>query len=76
MSADDHDRTSERGERMKASAALLAGLIVLAFLLTQAAVQTKPGPRLSRTDRLVSLIRAEDDRTTRLREEVEALRKE
>lgn len=72
MSDPGHDRTS----RMKASAALLAGLVLLAFLLTQAARQTRPGPRLSRTDRLVSLIRAEDGRTTRLREEIETLKKQ
>ena len=75
MSNPEHESTGRTGQ-MKSSAALLAGLILLAFLLTQAARQTKPGPRLSRTDRLVSLIRAEDDRTTRLRDEVETLKEQ
>ena len=59
-----------------ASVALLLGLIVLGFLMTSAAQQSRPGPRLARTDRLVSLIRLEDRRTTTLRRELDSLKKD
>lgn len=65
-----------RRRRPAASIALLLGLTTLGFLLASAAQQSRPGPRLARTDRLVSLIRVEDRRTTTLRRELERLKQQ
>lgn len=59
-----------------ASVAMLLGLTMLGFLLASAAQQRRPGPRLARTDRLVSLIRIEDRRTTSLRRELEEIKQQ
>lgn len=62
--------------RPAASVALLLGLTMLGFLLASAARQSRPGPRLARTDRLVSLIRVEDRRTATLRRTLEQLKQQ
>lgn len=51
-----------------------AGILLIGALLAVAGTQARPGPRLSRKDRLVDLIRAEDARTRGLRSELEQLK--
>lgn len=62
--------------RRRASVAFLAGLALLGFLVVSAARQERPGPRLARKGRLVSLIRLQDQRTAALRADVDALAKQ
>ncbi|MHB8510747.1 MAG: DUF881 domain-containing protein [Actinomycetota bacterium] len=65
-----------RPSKARISVSFMLGLALLAFVIVSAAEHHKPGPRLSRTSRLVDLIQAEDQRDSQLRGELDDLRKQ